>query len=194
MVRAGERADRVAADRAGWAFWTSLAIATAMALWSVIAIWLIARSMNSLTSPVELLTVIGASTAPLILGGLGLLAIRQSDTVARRRLAGSHAHIGSLSDGLDRAAATFARRVRDSSDELEGRAGRWSMLGDDLAARTGRSDRPAGGRGSPHSTTGWHASTARRRARDATLRPSWSNCLRPIVRPESWPAVCATPD
>lgn len=128
--------DAVETPPAAWALWSSLLVATAMAVWAVTAVWLIARSADDLMPPVELLTVIGATTAPLILGVLILFAIRQSDTVARGRLASSHARVGILTDRLDRAAAAFARRVRDSSDELETRAGRWTVLSDDLAART----------------------------------------------------------
>lgn len=128
--------DAVEPAPAGWSHWVSLLVAAAMAVWAVAAVWLIASSVDGVTRPVELLIVIGAATAPLALGVLILLAIRQSDAVARRRLASSHTHVGSLTDRLDRAAAAFARRVRDSSDELETRAGRWTVLSDDLAART----------------------------------------------------------
>ncbi len=132
-----ERAcDVVETVPAGLALWSSLLVATVMAVWAITAIWLIVRSVDRVTQPVELLIAVGAATAPLALGVLILLAIRQSNAVARRRLASSHAHVGTLTDRLERAAAAFARRVRDSSEDLEARAGRWTVLSADLVART----------------------------------------------------------
>lgn len=120
-----------------WPRLVAALVATLMTVWTVAALWLLVRADLSLDEPLALLTTLGASTVPLVLGALLLLAIRQSDTVTRRRIEAAQTHAADVADRLDATAAGFGERMRAASDTLDDRADRWVALTDELAQRTG---------------------------------------------------------